>query len=93
MHQVGCPNNYVQIKSHVSLDPSTGMLLHEEGTTIYEYQSGFCMDHFNSSENVIQLSAFVCRNATFKMVNKTLEGTCMDKNLVYFNKKLRTGNI
>ena len=40
MHQVGCPNNYVQIKSHVSLDPSTGMLLHEEGTTIYEYQSG-----------------------------------------------------
>ena len=57
------------------------------------YSSGFCIDHFiiNSS---VEVSAFVCRNASFEMskdqTKQSLEGTCRDKYLLDFNKKLPT---
>ena len=58
------------------------------------YSSGFCIDHFiiNSS---LEVSAFVCRNASFEITLKdqtkqSLKSTCRDKDLLDFNKKLPT---
>ena len=89
MYNIECPGD-LMIQTHVSLDSQSGMLVQDDGSTIIKYRSGFCVDHFNTSQNTIELSAFICNSAPYEMENKTLEGTCGDKDLVNFNQKLRT---
>jgi uncharacterized membrane protein len=105
MHNVLCPNQYsaLPLNADVKFNFDDRTLTIDTGLQMKTYQSGFCIDNFLSFQNGLYVSAFICQNAIFDIIfdNKTsgssshgtqqqLNGTCWDKDLVNFNKKLRS---
>ena len=100
MHNYECPGLYVNLPADdaITLEPDSGFLVRDNGLTVTKYRSGFCIDNFYGDEKGLYVSAFVCPQAQYEVVNKTTKasvafatnGTCSDKYLVAFNKRLRS---
>ena len=97
MYSNECNKKMRSLKNHEKVSfLSNGHLFLEDDTKVRIYDRGFCVDNFytpatNSSDQLLFMSAFICRNETFVFhLDKSNVTRCtMDMDLIALNQKMR----